>query len=195
MLAFATQKPRPRRHLLEMSLRRKGKLLCLAGAMQHEFLEICHFGDPARTKHRQRFFRKARISFGRVNQLSGRTIREFHLRSHAIGKRQTARRRPGRLRKYTHRLRSKQETKVIEEMARFAEHSSSALGVIRVPMRRIEFPGHDAKCRGLWTGALLQSQLEFGAGWSEAPIEAHLHSAFAPPKRGINSVQFFAREA
>src|SRR5437660_11679730 len=163
--------------------------------MDDQFLKVGDFGNHAGAINAQQFLRKTRVAFGAVNQLAARAVAEFNLGGYAVGKRESARGRPGGLRQNADRARVKQETKVVEKMARLTEHPSAAFGVVPIPMLRVKPAAHHAKTRSLRPRRRRQSPFQLPARRREAAVEPHHQSALALRVNLVDFRQFLSRQA
>src|SRR5205085_1177103 len=100
---------------------------------------------------------------------------EFNVGADAVGHFVFSGEGPGGLGENAERRRIEEKTKVVEEVASFADDPTAAFGKVREPMLWIEFAGVDAIGNGFGTGNVGEMFFDFGAGGGEAAVEADLN--------------------
>src|SRR5262245_22787701 len=106
-----------------MPLAIEGLLRGPAAPVNDEFLKIRDLRRQARAEDGADFLRPSAVALGAVNELAAGAIGELNLRRDTVRKWKTAGRRPHGLRGNPHRRRVEEETEVVEEMARLAQHA------------------------------------------------------------------------
>src|SRR5687767_8361645 len=120
--------------------------------MKDELLVIADLTDQPGGVDGKHLFGIFRIPFRTVKELARGAVREFDLRSHTVRVSLPPARRPCRLRKHPDGVGFKDETKIIQEMARLSQHAPAALGEVRIPMLRVELARIDPEAGRFRTG-------------------------------------------